>query len=168
MTDPAYPIADPETGEILASDEAERGEVVALLASRLISAQRAADEIPELRRKLAELMREPYTEGGWAVMRVPAPTPPRRVRRTEVERHAEALRPLGLAPRPQPTPPPPPDKMPGVGEFTSKAARAKLARVGLRPETFVETPEAGEDRIEVVRPRAEAADHGPDLADRAA
>jgi hypothetical protein len=159
MTDAPYPIIDPDTGEVLATGDEDRREVAELLAAQLIPVEAAVARRAELRRKLALVLRRddpPITDDGWTVYVAPAPTPPRAVDRQAVEAHAEALKPIGLAPEPQP-PKPQPDKVPGVAAFTSKQARQDLARLGLTPETFVKPGEPGADRIEVLAPARDTA-----------
>jgi hypothetical protein len=79
----------------------------------------------------------------------PAAAPRRQIIAHAIDEHAEALGPLGLGPREV-------TKVvierPGVGDLTSPAARAALARVGLTPETLVFTPERGAPSVVLFPP----------------
>jgi hypothetical protein len=67
--------------------------------------------------------------------------------------HAEALAPLGFAPREvQVTR----VELPKVSDLTSVKGRAALNRLGFTPESFLHTPEPGPPRIEVIPPDGES------------
>jgi hypothetical protein len=151
----AYPITDPETGEVLALDEAERAEVVHLAAADLVDAERrlehAAAEAHAARAKLALLMQPGDAVamgGGWAVTCKPGAPARRAVNKQALQEHAEGLAPLGLAPREVTK-----TEFPGVAALTTTAARASLARLGLTPETFLLAGEPGDPTVVVVRPQ---------------
>lgn len=150
-----FPIHDPTTGEILATNEQERRDVADGLAAQLATIAAAADEAADLRAKLLALLGpgEPVAlGGGWAVMRTPAPRPKRQVVQHALATHSEAL-PPELRPV---TETKEVTTYPTVAQLTSKAALAALARAGLKLDTFVHTPSAeAQDTITVVRPPRE-------------
>lgn len=148
------PIIDPASGEILASTEEERVELVAILGRQLVDAQVAAAAAAHAAVLLRSLMKvgdawpDP-DRPGWAVMMKPPGNPPRQVVTHKLDEHAEGLRPLGLAPREETTTTTVYAK---VSELTSKKARDGLARIGLAPEHFLHQPEPGPPSLVVVKP----------------
>jgi hypothetical protein len=150
----AYPITDPETGEVLALDEADRREVVAHTAAELVDAQRRLDrvraEVEQRAGLLAQLMvpgDAVALAGGWAVTCKPGAPAKRAVNVQAVKQHAEGLAPLGLAPVQVTS-----EKLPTVAAFTTTKARTALARLGLTPETFLVAGEVGKPQVVVIQP----------------
>lgn len=147
----SFPIVDEESGEVLAANEEDRQELVALLADDLIEAEYQAARQPMLRRKLGQLMsrNQPWARGGYAVLRQAPSTPALKVIEHAVDKHHEDLVLLGLAAT---------EKIkvvrtyPKVSDLTSPQARNALARLGLSVETFVHRPPDAEDKIVVVTP----------------
>lgn len=152
-TDTAFePIFDPESGEVLASSEEEVAELTQHYTGVLVQEAVYREEGRHARAKLALLMKvgDAWAKpGGWAVMVKPPATPARQVVPHRLEEHAEALAPLGLAPREETKTTTVYAK---VSDLTSKKAREALARVGLTPETFLHTPEPGDPQVVVVAP----------------
>lgn len=152
MADDGFPIIDPDTGEVLAGDDAERVEVVELCGLVLVEEANVRARADEARRKLRVLMREGEARGlggGWGVSLQPPATPPRQVVKHALEAHAEALRPLGVAPREV-------TKtevvLPKVSDLTSKAVKAGLVRLGLSLDEFLHKPEPGPAKVVLVPP----------------
>jgi hypothetical protein len=150
----AFPITDPDTGEVLALDPDERRDVAELLARRLVEATRrreeATREADECRRRLALVMEVGDAvglAGGWAVTVKPGAPARREVNRQAVQSHAEGLRPLGLGPEEVTS-----TRFPGVAQLTSTRARVALARLGLTPETFLLAGDPGEPQVVLMRP----------------
>lgn len=144
-------LLDPHTGEVFAS-LVERDELVERLAGELVLGQALAARRSETEAHLLALQHgQPRPVSASVVVPMlgvraagvatvePGRKGSRSVMTAEVVRHAEALEPIGLAPVPQP-PVTPADKMPTVSQFTTRAARQKLARVGLTPEQFLTDP----------------------------
>jgi len=151
-TDTFEVVVDPETGEILAASEADRQYLIEVYADALVAEAQAVERAREARKGLALLMRvgdAVARPGGWGVMVKPPASPKRQVVPHALEEHAEALAPLGLAPREETVTRP---VLPKVSDLTSTAAREALARVGLTSERFLFTPEVGDPQIVVVRP----------------
>jgi hypothetical protein len=131
-----FPIVDAMTNDTLATDEDQRVMLVGMLVDELVFAKKAALRIGEVQRllKLLMVLGESVPVGDWAVACELGNKPARSVDRQEIEAHSEALAPLGLAPR---------EEMkiqtifPGVGAFTTKEARAALARAGLTADSFL-------------------------------
>lgn len=154
MMDVTYPLVDPETGEFLANNDEERWALVNELSELLVFAAKASQRVNDLRRMLEFLMRPGEAVGfpdGWAVRVQPGASARRGLNRQALEQHAEALQPLGLAPRDQD---PPPRIYPLVSELTSAKSRRDLARMGLTPETFLIQGEPGQPRVIVEAPDA--------------
>lgn len=151
MSDDRFPIFDPETGVLIAEDAAEAERRTDELARELVSIERAIARRAEVVHELGMLLEReaPWAADGWAVALKPARTPAGRVIPAEVERHREALAPLGLGPREE-------TRVvvdyPKVGELTSTAARAALARVGLSPEALIHRADPGPDQVVVIAP----------------
>jgi hypothetical protein len=151
MSEDRFPIVDVETGEYLAGDADEAAALVDQLSRELVDLERALARRPEVVRLLGQLLERetPWAADGWAVALKPARTPPGRVIPHEIERHREALAPLGLGPREE-------TRVvvdyPKVGELTSTGARAALARVGLSPEALIHRADPGPDQVVVIAP----------------
>lgn len=145
MTDNAI-YQDGDTGEVLAIGEAERAEVVDMLAHKLINMRKFAVRMADIERKLTALMQvgDTVAHGGYAVACEMGPRPSRQINRQEIEVHGESLAPLGLSRREEPS-----VKViwPGVGAFTTAAAKAGLARAGLNASTFL--LDGGEPRPQI-------------------
>jgi hypothetical protein len=151
MSDERYPVVDPDTGELLANDPEEAAALTDQLCAELVGIERAIARRAEVVRLLGQLLEpeRPWAEDGWAVALKPAARPIRRVVPTEVERHREALTPLGLGPRERTVVV---VDYPRVSELTSPAARAALARLGLAPEALMHQGEPGPDQVVVHAP----------------
>ena len=147
-----FPIVD-EHGEVLATDESERQEVMQEIAGCIIVCTNAADQLPAFRRQMELLMSvgDSVAMDGYAISCELGPRPARQVNKQEVLVHAESLTPLGLAPREETT-----VKVvyPGVAQLLK--AKADLARAGLNVNALL--LEGGEPRpeIRVYAPKDEA------------
>lgn len=153
-----YPVADPETGEVLAMDASEAAEVARLLGGQLVTAEAQAEaarkQASECRRKLAALLgvgEAVPLGGGWAVTVKPGAPPRRQVNKQALLEHLEAL-PEHLRPYEPATPA---LTFPGVSQLTTSEARAALAREGLSPEQFLLAGDPGPPSVVLVPPQAE-------------
>lgn len=147
--DETYPLVDPETGEFLANNNEERWALVNELAELLTFAAKASQRVQDLRRMLDFLMRPGEAVAfpdGWSVRVQPGAAARRGLNRQALEQHAEALLPLGLAPRDQD---PPPRIYPLVSELTTTKTRRDLAKLGMTPETFLIQGAPGSPRVVV-------------------
>jgi hypothetical protein len=150
------PVVDPETGEILAASEEDRRYLIDTYAADLVIAEKAARRAREARGRLALLMRvgdAVAVEPGWAVTVRPPASPKRSVVAHAIDEHREALTPLGLGPVEKTVVT---TEYPKVSDLTSAASRAALARAGLTPERFLDTPAPGDPVIAVVAPEGAA------------
>lgn len=126
-----FPIVDPESGEVLAADEAERRHVMDDLQSVVIECARQVERGKDAQRKLALMMTAddpPRTISGWTVAVEMGSAGQRSINEEAVREHQEALAPLGLAPVEVTTTT---IKMPTVGQLTSTMARKQLAQAGV-------------------------------------
>lgn len=149
-TDTFEVVFDPETGEILAASEEDRIYLIETYADALVAEAQAVERAREARRGLGLLMRvgdAVARPGGWGIRVKPPASPRRQVITHALDTHAEALVPLGIAPREETVTRTVYAK---VSEIQAQADG--LARVGLTPETFLFSPEPGEPQIVVVRP----------------
>lgn len=146
-------VVDPETGEVLAATEADRQYLIEVYADALVLEAQAVQRAREARRGLALLMRvgdAVARPGGWAVRVKPPASPRRQVIPHALEEHAEALVPIGIAPREETV-----TRTVYAKVSEIQAAGDALARVGLTPEQFLHTPDPGDPQIVVVPPSEE-------------
>jgi hypothetical protein len=125
------------------------GELVTAMGVREATAERIAD----LQRRLALVLEvgDALAVGaGWAITVKPGAPARRALNKQELQRHAETLAPLGLAPREVAS-----LEYPGVSQLTTAATRAALARLGLTPEAFLIAGEPGPPQVVVVKPERE-------------
>ena len=146
-----FPIVNMD-GEVLASDEAERVEVMHLLAAESIDIARQLTRLQEINRNLEALMQvgDSVAHAGYAVSCEMGPRPARAVNRQEVLVHAEALAEFGLAPREETSVR---VVYPGVSQVLK--AKADLARAGINVNTLL--LDGGETRpvVKVYAPKVE-------------